>query len=164
MNKRLGNIPIMFFSSKKEKEQFALIDYFIKRTKNTKENLITIITTHILVEFILNRILENKYQGLENERFYKKVKILYVLKEIPIEMKINLDALNDLRNQYAHRLKPDKNEIISICKKFTFCNIVLGQEKINKAVEYYDFFRGLCSYTIATLFSHFRNKGINFSF
>ena len=145
MEKKYTNIPILIFKTEEDKKVFSPIDYYLQRTTGIRENLILIITTHILTEFIVNKVLESKYNTseklLQNKGYYEKIKLIHSLNLISDEMHKNLVALNRLRNQYAHQLKPPKEKLKSICKEFTFCKIALGEEKLDNAVGDYDFLK-----------------------
>ncbi len=167
MCKKYNSIPILIYRTKEEKKVFSPIDYYLQRINDTRENLILIIITHLLTEFIVNQMLESKHNTsgklFKDKSYSYKVKLMYDLKLIPEDSFRNLVALNKLRNQYAHQLNPPKDKLKIICEGFTFCELALGEEKLEDAVGDYDFFEILCSWVLGGLFINVRDKGVIFS-
>lgn len=82
---------------------------YLKRLKSTHE-LIFVTTSHLLTEYVINKIIENRCQSPElliRNPYLKKLQIIYCLGLLPDYLYEDLIILNKLRNKFAHNLHPN---------------------------------------------------------
>jgi len=88
-----------------------LMDYWHEKITNNHDPMVIVITTHILTEFIINKIIEQKYRNSQKNVFagnrsYSyaiKLTIVDCIEEFNEYYYKNLVLLNKLRNNFAHQ-------------------------------------------------------------
>ncbi len=85
---------------------------YIARLKFREDELGSIIKGHLLIEFIINRIIERKCKNpqkiLDDHRSYPfavKLQIVYSMNLLPDHIYKNVSRINKVRNQLAHNLE-----------------------------------------------------------
>lgn len=145
---------------------------YIASIRRGEEELGLIIKGHLLIEFLLNQIIEQKlkntkeiFKDSRTNSFSAKLKIIYSLGILPKYLYSNITNINKLRNQYAHNLNVNSN-------KLTYIYYREDREIRNK--EYFDkkknpereYIKLLCFGTLIQLRNLFFNefgKGPKFS-
>lgn len=101
-----------------EKDQVDTLIHYFERLEKSQDELVILVTGHILTEFIINRIIEEKCpiskNKLADHRTYSyavKLTILKCMNLIPEYLFKNLNKLNKLRNEYAHNIHINLEQI-----------------------------------------------------
>ena len=91
---------------------------YIARLKFREDELGSIIKGHLLVEFILNRLISQKCKSpqkiLDDHRSYPfsvKLQLLYSMNLLPTHIFQNINRINKVRNQLAHNLEIEIEEL-----------------------------------------------------
>jgi len=80
------------------------MEFVMSHGKHADE-LTIILKGHLIVEYMLDKIVNDKFSKpskILKYNFYKKLEILYSLDFIPKYLFSNIENLNEIRNKYAH--------------------------------------------------------------
>ena len=144
-------------------DNLGVLTLYVDRVKNSDDELTNVITSHLLTEFILNRIIEEKCSNskkiLDDHKSYTysvKLTLIQCMGLLPEDLYKNLNLLNHLRNSYAHNLYPDKK-----IAKYNSMSLIDGQmsieikcENVNDEQIYQQFIHDLCFSTLVFFMAH----------
>jgi hypothetical protein len=150
---------------------------FLKRL-TSEDNLILVTTSHLLTEFVIDKIIEAKcikpdiiLDDKRNFSYFVKLNTLYCTGHMPENIYHNLVSLNKLRNSYAHNLRPDPK----IVSYFSF-QIVDGKIDMTLPLQlvkchnpkdpttYHNFLIGFCISTLIMIAQYAQSLKVNLSF
>ncbi len=103
---------------KKFTEPTNPLHYYIKRIDRVCDPLTVVIISHILTEYLINEIIRNKCiypEKIVDDRQYTysmKLNTIYSIGLISQDVYDKLSKLNNIRNRYAHDLRPNKKSIL----------------------------------------------------
>ena len=147
---------------------------YLSRLKSAHE-IIFVTTAHLLTEYIVNIIIQQKCgspEKLTNFQYSKKLDVLYCMGLLPDYLYEDLRQLNTLRNKFAHNLHPEP-------QIFSFKTInwdkqdIIIESKFDKnalcykgaSSPYKEFLSDMCVSIFFLLFQHtFWNLEIDISF
>ncbi len=80
--------------------------HFVLRTRRSDDEVAITLKGHLLTEYLLNRILESRFDPnkTKNLTYSRKLSLLEKHHLLPDELLLNLRLLNSLRNRLAHEL------------------------------------------------------------
>lgn len=144
---------------------------YLNKLKSADE-LVFVTTAHLLTEYILNLIIQNKCKKPEKllgYQYSKKLDILFCMNLIPDYLYEDLCQLNTLRNKFAHNLHP-KPQIFSFkTVNWGQSEIIISKYDVNlnpyKGIPYKEFLSDMCVSIVFLLFQHaFWTLNIDVSF
>ena len=81
-----------------------IIEFVMSHGKHA-DSLTIILKGHLIVEYLLDKIISDKFNKPDRilkYSFHKKLEILYSLGFIPKYLFLNIENLNNIRNKYSH--------------------------------------------------------------
>ncbi len=148
-----------------KRSQPIYAEYFLRIRKHDDELGITL-KGHLLVEYLINKIIEAKCKSpkkiLENSKTYSfsvKTQLLYAMDFLPEYLNKNISKLNNIRNELAHNLNFSEQKIDNV-----FYAKGGGVKKIKKLSGKYphrSFLKFFCWFILGELAAHIeKNLGI----
>lgn len=144
-----------------------LLKHFIERLEESQDELVIVLTSHLLTEFIINRIIEERCQEskkiLSDHRSYTyavKLTIINCMGMIPEYLFHNLTKLNGLRNEFSHnlRLNPKKLNLSFRNPPLLGVHDEIVYECSDDSAALFEFIYAMCSSVMTNFAAHASNE------
>jgi len=96
-------------------ETISIFNHYLKRLEDTDDDLILVITTCLLTEHIIDKIIDIKVpRGNEilEWTYARKLRLIFSMGLIPEHSFENLRRLANIRNVFAHKLSPIEEDMV----------------------------------------------------
>jgi hypothetical protein len=111
---------------------------FLRRTYTPADPLVLVLTTHLIIEILLNEIIKKKFQNsaiilddFSFSKFSSKIKILRAKNYLDEKLYSDLVLLNNVRNKFGHTLFYDIGEF-DMSKFYYWDGLYEGFENLSK--------------------------------
>jgi len=137
---------------------------YISRMRYHEDELGLIVKGHLLIEYIINKIIERKCKNpkiillnRQNYTFSVKLQIVFSMGFLPQSIYRNIRRVNRIRNEFAHNLEPNYDKIDFKFTKYngTSEETISLRPKLKKGFIERKYIKMLCFGTLSQLRNHY---------